>query len=78
MGKLIGLSEDIRLRRLEPSSHLIEAIQTSPSTPVKTMLRLDGETVWKIGRLRCANGKPEFVVSTYRGDSYRVQVLLKR
>jgi GntR family transcriptional regulator len=158
LGKLTGFSEDIRLRGLEPSSRLIEAIQTSPSTLVKTMLRLDGETVWKIRRLRCANGKPiaietchvssslisegdlatlsegslydllikrgrapaiseqsieamlpdpeeaillemdlkrpvlhferltfdasgtpiEFVVSTYRGDSYRVHVLLKR
>ena len=39
MGKLTRFSEDILLRGLEPSSHLIETIQTSPFTLVKKMLR---------------------------------------
>jgi GntR family transcriptional regulator len=58
LGKLLGFGEEMRLRGLTPSNRLIEITQTMPSAPVRALLRLDGEPVWRLRRVRCANGEP--------------------
>jgi GntR family transcriptional regulator len=58
LGKLLGFGEEMRLRGLTPSNRLIEITQTMPSAPVRALLRLDGESVWRLRRVRCANGEP--------------------
>ena len=58
LGKLFSFTEEMKLRGLTPSNRLIEMTQTMPSAPVRALLRLDGESVWRIQRVRCANGEP--------------------
>jgi GntR family transcriptional regulator, N-acetylglucosamine utilization regulator len=58
LGKLLSFSEEMKLRGLTPSNRLIEMTQTMPSAPVRALLRLDGESVWRLRRVRCANGEP--------------------
>lgn len=58
LGKLMSFTEEMKLRGLTPSNRLIEITQTLPSAPIRTLLRLDGEWVWQIQRVRCANGEP--------------------
>jgi GntR family transcriptional regulator len=58
LGKLLGFGEEMRLRGLTPSNRLIDITQTTPSAPVRALLRLDGESVWQLRRVRCANGEP--------------------
>jgi GntR family transcriptional regulator len=58
LGKLLGFGEEMRLRGLTPSNRLIEITQAMPSAPVRALLRLDGELVWQLRRVRCANGEP--------------------
>jgi GntR family transcriptional regulator len=65
LGKLAGFTEEMRLRGLAPSSQLIEAIRISPSTPVKALLRLENELVWRIQRVRCADAEPIAVETCY-------------
>lgn len=64
-GKLAGFTEETRLRGLAPSSQLIEATRMIPSTPVKTLLRLENELVWRIQRVRCADAEPIAVETCY-------------
>src|SRR5271165_6764569 len=74
MGKLTGFSKDIRLSWLEPLQPTDRTIQTSPGTLVKTMLRLDGETVCKIRWLRCAPGTKVFSAeSTTDMETHRTE-----
>ena len=54
----LSFTEEMKLRGLTPSNRVIEITQTVPSTPIRTLLRLDGESVWRIQRVRCANGEP--------------------
>jgi GntR family transcriptional regulator len=58
LGKLFSFTEEMKLRGLTPSNRLIEMTQTMPSAPIRALLRLDGESVWRIQRVRCANGEP--------------------
>jgi GntR family transcriptional regulator len=58
LGKLLSFTEEMRLRGLTPSNRLLEMTHTLPSTPVRALLRLDGESVWRLQRVRCANGQP--------------------
>jgi DNA-binding GntR family transcriptional regulator len=48
LGKPAGFTEEMRLRGLAPPSQLIEATRIIPSTPVKALLRLENELVWRI------------------------------
>src|ERR1700751_1330721 len=58
LGKLLSFSEEMKLRGLTPSNRLIEITQTVPSTPIRTLLRLAGESVWRIQRIRWGNAEP--------------------
>jgi GntR family transcriptional regulator len=58
LGKLFSFTEEMKLRGLTPSNRLIEISQTMPSAPIRALLRLDGDSVWRIQRVRCANGEP--------------------
>jgi GntR family transcriptional regulator len=58
LGKLFSFTEEMKLRGLTPSNRLIEMTQTMPSAPIRALLRLGGESVWRIQRVRCANGEP--------------------
>jgi GntR family transcriptional regulator len=58
LGKLLSFSEEMKLRGLTPSNRLIEITPTMPSAPVRALLRLDGESVWRLRRVRCANSEP--------------------
>jgi GntR family transcriptional regulator, N-acetylglucosamine utilization regulator len=58
LGKLLSFSEEMKLRGATPSNRLIEMTQTMPSAPIRALLRLDGESVWRLRRVRCANGEP--------------------
>jgi GntR family transcriptional regulator len=58
LGKLFSFTEEMKLRGLTPSNRLIAMTQIMPSAPVRALLRLDGESVWCIQRVRCANGEP--------------------
>jgi GntR family transcriptional regulator len=58
LGKLLSFTEEMKLRGLTPSNRLVEMARMVPSTPIRTLLRLDGESVWRIQRVRCADGEP--------------------
>lgn len=58
LGKLLSFSEEMKLRGFTPSNRLIEMTQVMASAPVRALLRLDGESVWRLQRVRCANGEP--------------------
>jgi GntR family transcriptional regulator len=58
IGKLTGFTEDMKLRGLKPTS-------TTPSAPVKALLQLDSEPVWKLKRVRCAENEPIAVETCY-------------
>lgn len=58
LGKLLGFGDEMKLRGLTPSTRLIEITQMMPSAPVKALLRLDDELLWRLRRVRCANGEP--------------------
>jgi GntR family transcriptional regulator len=65
LGKLTGFTEDMQLRGLKPTSRLIQATRTTPSAPVKALLQLDSEPVWKLKRVRCAEDEPIAVETCY-------------
>jgi GntR family transcriptional regulator len=65
IGKLTGFTEEMRLRGLKPTSRLIQATRTTPSAPVKALLQLDSEPVWKLKRVRCAEHEPIAVETCY-------------
>jgi GntR family transcriptional regulator len=65
IGKLTGFTEDMKLRGLKPTSRLIQATRTTPSAPVKALLQLDSEPVWKLKRVRCAENEPIAVETCY-------------
>jgi len=65
LGKLLSFTEEMKLRGFTPSNRLIEMTQTVPSTPIRTLLRLDSESVWRIRRVRCANGEPIAIETCY-------------
>jgi GntR family transcriptional regulator len=65
LGRLTGFTEEMKLRGLSPSSRLIDASRILPSAPVKALLRLDGEPVWRIQRVRCADGEPIAIETCY-------------
>jgi GntR family transcriptional regulator len=65
IGKLTGFTEDMQLRGLKPTSRLIQATRTTPSAPVKALLQLDNEPVWKLKRVRCAEHEPIAVETCY-------------
>jgi GntR family transcriptional regulator len=69
IGKLTGFTEDMRLRGLKPSSLLVQATRTTPSAPVKALLQLDNEPVWKLKRVRCAENEPIAVETCYISSS---------
>ncbi|HEY0791615.1 MAG TPA: GntR family transcriptional regulator [Chthoniobacterales bacterium] len=58
LGKLLSFTEEMKLRGLTPSNRLLEITRTLPSAPVRALLQLDGESVWRLQRVRCANGEP--------------------
>jgi GntR family transcriptional regulator len=58
LGRLTGFTEQMKLRGMTPSSRLMSAIRTPPSAPVKALLRLDKENVWKLLRVRYADNEP--------------------
>ncbi len=57
--RIASFSEDMRARGLEPSAQLLEAAEIAPPRRVQTALRLDdGDQVYRIRRLRLADGLP--------------------
>lgn len=69
LGRLTGFTEEMKLRGLTPSSRLVQAIRTTPSAPVKALLRLENEPVWQLQRVRCADGEPIAIESLYISGS---------
>jgi GntR family transcriptional regulator len=69
LGRLTGFTEDMKLRGSAPSSRLIQATRTTPSAPVKALLRLENEPVWQLQRVRCADAEPVAIEWCYISSS---------
>jgi len=65
--RLTSFSEDMRSRGLEPSSQVLEFGKVTPPPKVAVRLNLmnEGEKVYRIVRLRFANGEPMGIQESY-------------
>jgi GntR family transcriptional regulator len=64
--RLPSHSEDIKKRGLEPGVHLVELDRIIPEEEIRGSLNLEQEEiVWKIKRVRTANGEPIILSTSY-------------
>ncbi len=76
--KLKGFTQDMLSRGLIPSTSVISTKEINPDKEIRDKLKLNiGDKVFKLDRVRCANGKPMAFETAYLNAKYCPGILSK-